>query len=223
MLHVRLFAFLIERRGTADEEKEINMALTRKMLKAMGIEDDKIDQIIDAHTETVDALKDEREKYRGAAEKLPGVQRELDTLKASGGDWQAKYEKEHSDFEAYKADVSAKESGAAKEAAYRALLTEAGVDPKRIDTVIRAEKAGFADLTMGADGKFEKADELVAGIKANWADFIPVTSTTGVPVATPPANNGGTTTKTKAEILAIKDTAARQAEMLKNPGLFGIT
>lgn len=199
------------------------MALTRKMLKAMGIEEDKIDQIIDAHTETVDALKEEREKYRGAAEKLPGMQKELDALKENGGDWQTKYEKEHSDFEAYKADVSAKESGAAKEAAYRALLTEAGVDPKRIDTVIRAEKAGFADLKMGADGKFEKADELAAAIKTNWADFIPVTKVTGVPTATPPTNTGGTTTKTKEEILAIKDTATRQAEMLKNPALFGIT
>ena len=33
------------------------MALTRKMLRAMGVEDDKADQIIDAHAETVDALK----------------------------------------------------------------------------------------------------------------------------------------------------------------------
>ena len=40
------------------------MALTRKMLKAMGIEDEKIDQIIEAHTETVDALKVERDQYK---------------------------------------------------------------------------------------------------------------------------------------------------------------
>lgn len=33
------------------------MALTRKMLKAMGIEDEKIDQIIDEHAESVNALK----------------------------------------------------------------------------------------------------------------------------------------------------------------------
>lgn len=199
------------------------MALTRKMLKAMGIEEDKIDQIIEAHSETVDALKDEREKFREAAEKLPGVQSELETLKTSGGNWKEKYEKEHSDFESYKADVSAKEAGAAKESAYRTLLEKVGVDPKRIDTVIRAEKAGFADLKIGADGKFEGADELTKTIKANWGDFIPVTTTTGVPTAKPPVNTGGVTTKTKEEILAIKDTATRQAEMLKNSAMFGIT
>ena len=33
------------------------MSLTRKMLKAMGIEEEKIDQIIEAHSETVDSLK----------------------------------------------------------------------------------------------------------------------------------------------------------------------
>ena len=33
------------------------MALTRRALKAMGIEDEKIDEIITMHTETVDGLK----------------------------------------------------------------------------------------------------------------------------------------------------------------------
>lgn len=196
------------------------MALTRKMLKAMGIEEEKIEQIIEAHAETVDGLKSDVQKYREAAEKLPGVEKELETLKTSGGDWKDKYEKEHTAFESYKADVSAKEAGAAKEAAYRALLAEAGVDPKRIDTVIRAEKAGFADLKIGADGKFEKSDELVKGIKTNWADFIQVTTTTGVPTATPPANTGGNKPTTKEEIMKIKDSSERQAAIAANIELF---
>ena len=53
------------------------MALTRKMLKAMGLEDEKIDQIIEAHTETVDGLKESLEKAQAAAKALPGVQKEL--------------------------------------------------------------------------------------------------------------------------------------------------
>ena len=43
------------------------MALTRKMLKAMGIEDEKIDQIIEAHTETTDALKQQRDEAKAEA------------------------------------------------------------------------------------------------------------------------------------------------------------
>lgn len=68
------------------------MSLTRKMLKAMGIEEEKIEQIIEAHTETVDALK----AYKEDADKLKNVQRELDDLKAAGdGGYKEKYETEH--------------------------------------------------------------------------------------------------------------------------------
>ena len=62
------------------------MALTRKMLKAMGIEDEKIDQIIEAHTETVDALKEERDTYKEDASKLTAVQKELETAKSQLAD-----------------------------------------------------------------------------------------------------------------------------------------
>jgi hypothetical protein len=61
------------------------MALTRKFLKAMGIDEEKIDEIITAHSDTVNGLKDERDKYKDAAEKLPSVQKELDELKDKDG------------------------------------------------------------------------------------------------------------------------------------------
>ena len=54
------------------------MALTRKMLKAMGIEEEKIDEIIEAHTEVVDSLKKERDTYKEDADKLTDVQKKLD-------------------------------------------------------------------------------------------------------------------------------------------------
>ena len=62
------------------------MALTRKFLSALGIEADKVDEIINAHAETVNALKEERDNYKADAEKLPAVQKELDELKKSGGE-----------------------------------------------------------------------------------------------------------------------------------------
>ena len=49
----------------------------------MGIEADKIDEIISAHTDTVNALKEQRDTYKADAEKLPAVQKELDDLKAA--------------------------------------------------------------------------------------------------------------------------------------------
>lgn len=122
-------------------------------------------------------------------------------------------------FEDYKADVEAKAAGEAKETAYRALLTEAGVDPKRIDTIVRAEKSGFGEMEI-KDGKFVKANDLLSSIKANWSDFIQTTTTTGVSVATPPTHAGGNTTMTKKEIDAIKDPAERQAAIAANIELY---
>lgn len=195
------------------------MAFTRNFIrdkaKESGVEIPKEleDALVAEHISARDAYAEDQVKKAGDAANTnaPKVEdtEEYKTLKKK--------------FEDYKADVEAKAAGAAKESAYRTLLAEVGVDPKRIDTVIRAEKAGFADLKIGADGKFEGVDELTKTIKANWGDFIPVTTTTGVPTAKPPTNTGGVTTKTKEEILAIKDTATRQAEMLKNPAMFGIT
>ena len=62
------------------------MALTRKYLKAMGLEDDKIDQIIEAHTEVTTAIKADADRYKADAGKLAEVQAELDSLKAMKDD-----------------------------------------------------------------------------------------------------------------------------------------
>lgn len=83
------------------------MALTRKLLKGMGLTDEQVDTIIEAHTDTVDGLKADIGRYKADAEKLPGIQKELDDLKkedADGG-YKAKYEKEKKDFQDFKDGV----------------------------------------------------------------------------------------------------------------------
>jgi hypothetical protein len=61
----------------------------------------------------------------------------------------------------------------------------------------------------------------VEGIKDEWADFITTQGTVGASTSTPPTNNGGTT-MTRDEILAIKDTSARQQAIAEHHELFGI-
>lgn len=198
------------------------MALTRKLLKSMGIDDEKIDQIIDAHTEVTEALKEARDGYKVDAEKLAEVQRELDDLKAKGDDgYKAKYEAEKKAHDELKADIANKEAYTAKENAYRKLLKAAGVKEKFIDTIIRADKTVIDGLKLGEDGKIDGADTLTANAKQNWSDFVATTTTQTAGVENPPANNGGSA-KTKEQIMAIKDPAVRQAEIAKNPEVFGL-
>ena len=199
------------------------MAFTRKMLKAMGIEEEKIDQIIDAHSETVDALKADRDAYKEDAAKLAAVQKELDALKAKGDDgYKAKYEAEKAAHDALKADIAAKETKKAKTDAYRELLKGANIDEKRIATILRAEAPTIDKIELDADGKIKNAEQYTASIKSDWADFIVTQSAKGTNTATPPANGGAANTKTKEEILKIKDAGERQKAIAENPTLFGI-
>ena len=199
------------------------MAFTRKMLKAMGIEEEKIDQIIDAHSETVDALKAERDGFKEDAAKLAAVQKELDALKAKGDDgYKAKYEAEKAAHDALKADIAAKETKKAKTDAYRELLKGANIDEKRIATILRAEAPTIDKIELDADGKIKNAEQYTESIKSDWADFVVTQSAKGTNTATPPANGGAASTKTKEDILKIKDAGERQKAIAENPTLFGI-
>ena len=179
------------------------MALTRKLLRSMGIEDDKIDQIIEAHTETVNALKDERDEFKDAAEKLPKVQAELDELKARPDDgFKEKYEKEHADFEAYKAETAKDASEREKKSLYRKLLQDAGVDPKRIDAVMRV--ADLSEVSV-EDGAIVDADKVTEAVKSEWSDFIQTTGSKPAGVDTPPAGgNGGSENEPKDLVEALR-------------------
>lgn len=197
------------------------MSLTRKMLKAMGIEEEKIDQIIEAHSETVDSLKADRDSYKEDAEKLKDVQKELDDLKAKGDDgWKEKHDRLKEEFDQYKNDVQEKETKAAKEAAYRAVLKDANLSEKGIEKAIKY--AEWDKIELDENGKLKGANDHIKAVREEWAEYVTTTTTTGAKTSMPPTNNGGKTGKTKEEIMAIRDPAVRQAEIAKNPEAFGL-
>lgn len=159
------------------------------MLKAMGIEDEKIDQIIDEHAESVNALKAQRDEFKEAADKADGYKKELDALKAKGADeYEEKYKAKCKELDDYKAEVAGEKAAAEKRGLYRQLLESAGVDPKRIETVLKV--SDLENVTV-KDGAIEDADKLTEGIKADWADFIATTTVKGADVAHAPKGEGG--------------------------------
>lgn len=198
------------------------MAFTRKFLSALGIEPEKVDEIIAAHTEVTDALKEERDKYKVEAEKLPDVENELKALKekAAGEDpYKEKYEKLKKEHDEYVKDVEAKATTAKKENAFKELLKAVGIPEKRIDSVLKV--SDISKLEFDDEGNVKDGDKLKESLKTEWADFIPTTKTEGARSATPPAN-AGKGTMTREQIRAISDPTARQKAMLENPSLFGL-
>lgn len=165
------------------------MAFTRKFLAALGIEADKVDEIITAHAEVVDALKADRDKFKADAEKLEGVQKEVDDLKAKNGDdWKGKYEQVKKDFDEFKTATTNKEVRQKKAEAYRQLLKEAGVSEKRLESVLKVSDIDGIELDDA--GKIKDAKTRTENIKTEWADFIQTEQKKGADTNTPPTGQG---------------------------------
>lgn len=207
------------------------MALTRKMLEAMSIDEKAIEQIIEAHSESVNALKAERDGFKETASKYEKVQKELDELKtaAENGDkdpYKEKYEALKAEFDGYKSNIEAKEARTAKEKAYRNLLETAKVDGKYHDILVKAAREDIDGIEIDKDGNIKNADKLTEKIKTDCSGFIVSETETGANTPNPPSNNGGK--MTRAEIYAKDengryklDAAERQKAIAENPEAFG--
>ena len=174
------------------------MALTRKLLKGMGLTDEQVDTIIEAHGDTVDGLKNDIQRYKADADKLPGVQKELDDLKKdNGNDFKARYEKEKQDFQAYKNGIAKKEAAAAKEKAARAYFESKGIPAKSMGLVIRGAKGEIEGLELDGE-KIKDASALDSLLDGDYKGLIGRSKKTGTETETPPDASGGA--KSRAEI-----------------------
>lgn len=206
------------------------MALSKSMLRGMGLNDEQVQAIIDAHMESVTGLQNEVDVVTKAKEeaekKLEKSQKELTQIKKDSEEsegknpYKVKYDAIKEEFDKYKTDVEAKATKQAKESAYRKLLKDASISDKRIDAILKVSGDTIDGIELDDAGNIKDADKLTESIKTEWSDFIVTERTAGAKTATPPAaNNGGV--KTKEEIMKIKDTQERQrawGELIRNGG-----
>lgn len=194
------------------------MALTRKALKELGLTEEQITSVIEGHSETVNALKEEIQTLKDETAKIPGLQRQIDEAKENANDgYKQKYDDLKKEYKEYKTGIQQQAAEAKKKDAYMNLLTEVGVSEKRRASVMRV--ADLAGVELDENGKIKNADTLKNSIKEEWADFIETEGSEGARTSTPPGSDGGK--MTKDEILAIKDAGERQAAIAENHTLFG--
>lgn len=196
------------------------MALTRKSLKAMGLTDEQVESIVEMHAETVDALKDKLKAAEERAEDFDKVSKELADIKAKGSDdYKGKYDSLKKEYDSYKADVTAKETKAAKEKAVRAYFEGKNITGANLEIAMRGAKDEINSAELDGDAiKDTKAlDELVSG---TFAGLVVKSSTRGANTSTPPNNTGGNKLS-KQDIMAIKDAGERQKAIAENHELFG--
>ena len=140
------------------------MALTRKFLEALGIEQAKIDEIISAHTEVTNALKADRDNYKEKAEKYDETKTELDKAKSeldkvNKDEYKTKYESLESEFNKYKTDIAEKEVKVKKEEAYKKMLKEIGVNEKSIDAILKVKD--LSSLKLDDKGNIVDVDSFL--------------------------------------------------------------
>lgn len=174
-------------------------------------------RLVALHLGVVDPLKDDLTKYKADAEKLPSVQKQLDDLKAAGdGGYKEKYEKEHSAFETFKTDITAKESKAAKEKAVRAYFESKNITGANLDLAMRGCGEEMAALELDGE-KIKDTKALDALVDGTYKGLV---SKQTVRVDTGARFNGGGNPMTKDEIMQITDRAERRAAIAANMDLF---
>lgn len=209
------------------------MALTKAKIKEIlseaGADESKISdatlKIMEGHTASIDALREERDTYKKEADAAADAKKEAaelkkenESLKESQKDsYKVKYDALKEEFTEYKKGIESEKTKASKTEAFKKVLKEIGVSEKRIEAVLKVSEVD--KIKLDKDGNIEGLDDLKKNLTEEWADFIVKTDKKGAETVTPPANTGGGK-KTREEIDAIKDTAARQQAMLENKELY---
>ena len=142
-------------------------------------------QLIALHLGVVDPMKDDLARYKAESEKLPEVQKELDNYK-NGTDWKAEHDKVKSEFDNYKAEVAGKERLAAKQRAFRKLLSDENIPDKFHDRIVKM--TDFDAIEMDGND-IKDAQKQRDNIKADWGEYVAVVETKGDKPETPPKHN----------------------------------
>lgn len=146
------------------------MAFTRKALKAMGLTDEQIDSLIELHTESTDAIKADRDKYKEEAEKLPDVQRQLKEAEskieaAEKDDYKGKYESEKAAHEKLKGEIATKETAANRLKGFKEEAKKRGYGEEAIKTFLDSKSHDPMErIKYDDDGKATNLDDVFKGL-----------------------------------------------------------
>lgn len=181
------------------------MALSRKFLAALGIEESKIESIIDAHTETVDALKKERDGYKAEADKIPDLQKDLEKAKAAAKD-SGEFDKLKKEYEDFKVEVANKETLANKKAALKKLCeSKEGAYLSETGVAKALKYSDFDKIELDEKGEIKNAKELAKSLREEWKEHAQSDFQSGVRTPTPPvggSGSGGGETSRAAQLYA---------------------
>ncbi|MGN0747507.1 MAG: phage scaffolding protein [Aristaeellaceae bacterium] len=180
------------------------MALTRSLLRELNLEDSVIEQIIQAHSETVTVLKAGIDAARTDASTLAEVTAERDMLLeqvALLSAQQADAQQLQAEYEAWKAREQQSVTDAEKQQLIRQALLDAGANEKAVTLLAREIDPDSLVITGGV---LQNAEEVIAPVREKYAAFFAQPVRLPASVIQPPASLHGALTR--------QDVAAMSAE-----------
>lgn len=202
------------------------MALTRNSLKVIGLTSEQIESIIEMHSDTVNAYKEQLkdaneikssyEKLKADYEKLSTEHEAAKQAVSENAQLKEQYETTKAEYEKFKTDTETKAAKAAADATFTKWLRDNGYTEKGAAKIV---KYGGFTPEFNKDGTIKNADKLSESVSAEWSEYKAKEHVEGANTETPPTNTGGNTI-TKEQILSIPNTAERQKAIAENRGLF---
>lgn len=200
------------------------MALSKAQLKEIlskaGVSEDNmsaaVKEIMAGHEASIEALQEERDKYKESAskyeeakKKADDLEKEVEGLKDPSKDtFKIKYEALKEDFANYKKGIEAEKTKSIKADAYKALLKEINLPENLIKKIL--EYSNMDGIKLDKENKIEEKDKLIESLKEEWKDFLPKKAEEGAKTPTPPAGNGD---NGSGEHYAAKRVAEQRAAM----------
>ena len=181
------------------------MAFTRKYLASLGLENDKIDAIIEAHAEVTDALKADITKYKTEADKIPDLEKqvkEAEQHKADAEKYKKDYEAEKSAHDKLKSDNAVQAETAKKTAALKKLLKDSGYHEKGLDKIVKY--TDISSLELDENGNFKDAEKITADIEGEWGEYKGKTEKFEHVPQNQPNNGGGSNQPSRAAQIAAR-------------------
>lgn len=170
--------------------------ISRSLLASMNLTEEQQKTIIDANADTLREIREERDRYKADAEKLPGVQKQLDDLKA---EIPTKYvskedhEKTVADYQKFKDEIAAEKAQAAKISAVRAYFEGKQITGSNLEIAMRGSGEEIAAIELNDKGEIKdtKALDKLIGEGGVYAGLV-TQPTTGARISTGAPLTGST-------------------------------
>ena len=186
------------------------MSITRKFLEGMGLNAEAVEAIVEANSQSLAAIKAERDTLKSENERLTGE------LKSKQESYEAEISKLRKEYDDFKSETDAKAVKAEKQKLYSDLLIDSNIPQNRVQAILRLTDFDKIEIE---DGKLKGVKELKAGIEKEWSDYIMKGSQQDDKPPHPPAK-GEVSPMSKEAIFAIKDPVERVNKIKENIDLF---